>query len=467
MSVNTTHKDYDRRLPQWERVRDVVAGSDAVKAKQTEYLPKLGGQDWQEYLAYLNRADFHGATGRTLDGLSGALFRKPPALEAPDGFGDQFGKNVNGRGTPFTAFAKTAARETVAVGRYGVLVDVPVEGGDPYQVGYRAENILNWRQSVIAGVPTTTLVVLREISERPDEDGFAMKEVERFRVLQLAVPDNSEIVRYAQSVWEKPDGQEPVLVEGPIFPTRRGEMLGFIPFQFVGPSSLSPATEQPPLLALADTNLSHYRTSADLEHGAHWTALPTPWVSGALTEDGSPLRIGSTTAWMLSEDGQAGMLEFTGAGLEALEKRLERKEKHMAVLGARLLEDQKIAAEAAETVSLRHRGENSVLASIADTLGRALTATSNWQWWWAGGGEEDISVAINDDFIERRMTPQEMVQLVAGWQQGGYGGEVLFHNLREGERIPPGWTLEDWQKDIEENGPAGALIDFADDPGAE
>ena len=126
----------------------------------------------------------------------------------------------------------------------------------------------------------------------------------------------------------------------------------------------------------------------------------------------------------------------------------------MAVLGARLLEDQKPGVEAAETVSLRHRGENSLLASIADTVGRGLSKALSWRVWWAGGGEGEATVELNTDFLEASLSPDGLLKMVAAWQQGGIGGKVLHHNLRLGERLPEGMTFDDWQDDIEQNGAA-------------
>src|SRR5206468_661127 len=136
----------------------------------------------------------------------------------------------------------------------------------------------------------------------------------------------------------------------------------FIPFTFVGATSLSPNVDKPPLLDLVEVNLSHYRSSADLEHGRHYTALPTPWVSGMRPD--SNLRIGAGVAWVLEDPtAKAGMLEFTGQGLQALEKALESKEKQMAVLGARLLEMQPRLQETAEAVRLRHNGDAATLST--------------------------------------------------------------------------------------------------------
>ena len=81
-------------------------------------------------------------------------------------------------------------------------------------------------------------------------------------------------------------------------PLKHGDPLTFIPFQFIGPTSVTPAIEKSPILDIVDVNLSHYRTSADFEHGAHLTALPTPWVSGVNPELVESFPIGSDTAWV-------------------------------------------------------------------------------------------------------------------------------------------------------------------------
>ena len=50
-----------------------------------------------------------------------------------------------------------------------------------------------------------------------------------------------------------------------------------------------------------------------------------------------------------------------------------------------------------------------------------------------------------------------MLDLVNAWQQGGIGGEALFHNLKAGERLPEAMTFDHWQRDIRENRPNGQV----------
>ena len=120
-----------------------------------------------------------------------------------------------------------------------------------------------------------------------------------------------------------------------------------------------------PLLDLANVCLSHYRSSADLEHGRHFTALPQVRTSQELIQMNTTKAFmsGQGTAWVIpNEQAKVGFLEFSGQGLGSLERALEQKKKMMAVLGARLLEGPK-GVEAAETARIRQNTETSILGS--------------------------------------------------------------------------------------------------------
>ena len=127
-----------------------------------------------------------------------------------------------------------------------------------------------------------------------------------------------------------------------------------------------------PLGDVIAVNLDHYRLDADFKHGMHFTALPTPWVSGF--DKAAILRIGSSTAWTSETVGaSAGFLEYTGQGLKTFERALDRDERLMSVLGARLLESQKKVGETAEAIELRQSGENSILGNLALSVSASLT----------------------------------------------------------------------------------------------
>ena len=451
MPVNDMHEQYEKSAPKWKRCRHMADGSDSLKSRDNRvlYLPALTAQSDSEYSAYVERAMVYNGTGRTIQGLSGACFRKDPKIEMGVEALDEWLKDVTGENIPVSTYSQTLLNEVLEVGRVGVWVDMapeserPMEGQNmPYLVTVLAENIRNWKVERQNGKMTLTQVVIEEQYIKAD-DPFKPEMDVQYRVLQL----NNGI--YEQVVWRKKvvsensvaGGDEWVAAE-PIIPTRRQEALTYIPFVFIGPTALTCDVEKPPLLDLVDVNLSHYRNSADLEHGRHFCGLPTPWVAGFPKE--KKLRIGSNVAWVSDRpEAKAGMLEFTGQGLGALETALESKEKHMAALGARLLEEQKSGVEAAQTVMLRQSGEAATLQSMIKTVSRGLKLALVWAAEWAGHTDAEVVAALNTDTTSVYASPQELQALVLALQNGGMSFETYYANLERLEMTRPDVKAED------------------------
>lgn len=463
MPVTDVHRLYSARLAQWVRCRDAYEGTDAVKGKGTTYLPRLTAQKPQEYDAYLKRALWYGATARTVHGLAGSVMRKPPEREVAEGVEVHL-QDVTRTNVSLEAFCAGLVQEVVHVGRAGVLLDMPTTpaGADvrPHWVRYDAEQIRNWRTEVINGVRTLTLVVLAEEAEVLSEDGFRLECRTQYRVLRL------EGGIYTVTIYRQAEKERGAyLPDQTIVPKVRGLTLAYIPFVFFNPLNLDCDPDRPPLLDLVDVNFSHYLTSADLEHGRHYTALPTPWVTG-MSKD-SVLKIGSATAWCIPvAEAKVGMLEFTGQGLQALEKAMESKERQMAVLGARMLEEQKLAAETAEALSIRRSGESSVLASIAATISIGLTQVVRWHHQWVGARDRAATakIELNKDFFGVPLSAGEIAELVRTWQAGAISYETLYYNLKQGELTRPGVDHETERAQIDNEAPT---LDLSEGPGEE
>jgi hypothetical protein len=463
MPVSDKHPDYQAMEPEWVDVRACLGGERAVKHLCHLYLPMLDGMTSSEYRAYVTRALFYNASTRTVDGLLGLIFRRQPHVTVPAPLVPKL-EYITSDGQSLYALAKRSVRENIAMGRCGLLVDMPPDGGDPYICLYEAEQIVNWRCTYALGREYLILVVLHECVEVPVDDGYAVKKTDRYRVLRLLDTELGPV--YQQQVWElretKPGRWEPQLISEAV-PLVRGEPFGEIPFYFMSPTNNSSRVEPSPLRDITAVNLSHFRSSADLEHGRHFTALPTAWIAdntAARSSDDRPeYRIGSAVLWHLTEQGKAGYLEFTGSGLKYLETALEKKEQLMAILGARLLEDTKPVSEAVEAVRMRRTGEQSILSSITYTSSEALTRAVKFWVGWQGRPTEDVNVQLNDDFVFTRLTPEEIKALLEAYVRGVLPLDALLYNLKVGEILPPDMEVEDARRIVESEQPLAAATE--------
>ncbi len=450
MKIDQHHPEYTAAQAKWRRARDVVAGQDAVHAAGETYLPRLKDQTNEEYRAYKERATFFGATKRTVQALHGMIFRKAPTDTLGDSdAAEALRQDVTLSGVSLADFAADATRETLEVGRCAVLVDFPPIGAErvtvaqaqaigaqPFMVLYKAESVINWRFQRINNRHTLTMVVLSEMREiMVNEYETQSENIIRVLILRGGV--------YTQEVWTKPkDATEWVLTESMV-PMMRGAVMNFIPFQFIGAETCDGCVNEPPLLDLVDLNISHYKSTADVEHGAHFAGLPTAVVSGYSAQENEKLYIGSATAWVFPDPAaKASFLEFTGQGLTALETRIKAKEMQMAVTGARMLAPDKAAAEATRTLEIRQSGEVSALAAMANNIGHALSNCLTWLVTWAGVGTE-AKIGLNTDYMVQSLSAQEITALVGAWQSGAISGQTLFYNLKQGEMIEQGVTFED------------------------
>lgn len=470
MSVITRHAAYLEAAETWMALRTAYNGSGPVKAAGTRYLPRPAGMRRQEqYNAYRGRAIWLGATERAVLGLTGAIFRRDPQVVVPSALEAHLA-DITLTGMPFLRFAERLVRETLLMGRAGVLVDFPAPialldgglaapalGSRPYWVLWEPEAILNWRTDLREDMTVLALVVLKESVVAPSgifpsADFFLDRTVTQYRVLRLNEAGQYEVSLWRERAGAPRAGSQPPVVDlvAQWVPQRAGEPLSFIPFLFVAPFSLEPAVEKSLLEALVEINYQHYRHSADYEHGLHLTALPTPYITGYAPENAT-LEIGSTAAWAIpSPEARVGMLEFQGQGLQSHERALETDIKNMAALGARLVESAPHIAETATSVRQRTEGSDSPLQTLISNASAALTKALQVHAWWAGFTEQvaddTILAQLNKDLLAVTMDARVLRELVTTWLSGGISYQTLYENLRKGEITRTGVASEDEQE---------------------
>lgn len=456
--VDTKHPLYVAREDQWERAQDCYDGEDAIKAKGPKYLPHLdshsapGGQ--QLYDAYKKRALFFNATARTADGLAGSIFQKEPKIEGVSDEVDETLDDVTLEGQSLDQFALEATRDVLLKGRAVVLVDYAEGALRPHLAYYEARDLINWDSERVDGDPRISMAMLRECEtyvEDKEKDPYAKKERTVLRELFM------DGMVYKQRVWEQlKEGSEwTIRKDSTVTPTKNGKALDFIPLWVIGPTGVGLAPVKPPLLDLVDLNLSHYRTSADLEHVRHFLGLPTPWVSGAMPGPDGSIQLGPSGVLILDKGGQAGMLQVTG-DITPLVEADKEKRKMMASLGSRMLEAGGTSNETAFSVAMRHSGEHATLRTVACSIEEAFEQILRVYVWWSPGettGEvKDVEVEfdLNKDFFAVKMTGSDLGSWVSALQANAISYETFWYALTVGDIARPGVSWEDEKKAIED-----------------
>lgn len=483
MSVTAHHREYDDYVETWAALRSAYIGSGAVKTTPdtrsssysgsgvkmagTRYLPRPAGMKLDaQYGVYRDRAVWGEFTSMTVNGIDGAIARKEPVTEAPAAMDSQLA-DITLTGVPLNSFVQRAVRETLLMGRFGVLVDFPQlvvdqDGRElpdpdarPYWIAYQAEEIINWRTERRQGDTVVTLVVLRESVPQPQgpwgtDDFFVVKHLTQYRVLRL-----DEFGHYEVSVWLEVESinnvaRTHVMVDR-FFPLRNGQPLDFIPFCFMAPFSLEPQVEKSLMEPLVEINYRYYRHSADYEH-ALFLLAPTPYVCSDSDKPNEPLLIGSSVAWWIQgAASKVGILANDPAGLPAYQIAMEQDIKDMAAKGARMLEGPPSIQETATANQNRLTGADSPVQSLVTSVSYGLTWALQVHAWWQGFTENvddpSIHIALNKDIVAQRMEPQMLQVLMQALLNDTISFETFYYNLQQGEIARPLIDVKD-EKDL-------------------
>jgi len=470
MSVEIEHIEYSEMISDWKMLNDIYQGEKAIKKAGTKYLPMLGGQEEDEYNSYKDRGSFYNALARTIQGLKGFIFRKkidyhlPPVVEG-------LLPSIMSTGQSFNDLCQTVANSILKYGRVGLLVD-SVNDGDPYIAIYQPETITNWRSEFVNGEERLTMVVLKEkVITAVDEEGFELIDEVRYRVLQIVKvgeEDDEEEGIVQVSVWEKKKviaaegAREKYIKTSEFYPKLKNEFQNKIQFYFIGSEANTAKINKPPYIDMAYINIDHWRLSVDYRHGLHFCSLPTPWAAGF--DDDSDLSIGPVRAWKSNDpNASCGYLEFTGRGLSAVKDAIDKDEESMAILGARMIENTRSRVETAEAARIRQSGEGGALNSIVENISSGLVECFRGVCLWLGVEFGDSYIKLNTDFIDDKMTPQEITALVQAHQSGSISLDTFLYNLNKGEMLPPDTDIETEKEliDMENN------KSFTGDPGLE
>ena len=455
MPVSQTHAEYNKNVDKWKLTRNAATGLSFEEARK--YIPRRTHEEQDQYYHRVEKAIYTNYTGRTREGLKGAIFRLPPRIELPPDMEFML-DNADGAGQSLTQVAKLAADEVMETGRFGLLADYPMVdenltveqvrrmGLQPHIATYTAESIINWHVHVLNGRRQLGMLVLKENSP-VHYDEFTWDYVDRYRVLRL-----NEDQQYTQQLYDENGDAitDEITIRG-----ASGQPFDYIPFHFIGSRDNLPDIDEPILYDIARVNIGHFRNSADQEnnlsvHGGGTLVVSTD-MSPEAFQSANPggITVGENAGLILSEGGKAELLQLGSAS--AIGTEMTHKEQMMVQIGAKIIT--KTGQRTAEEARIQATSENSMLDTMVGNIDESFTKVLYDCRAFISPTDAEIVFSLNNDFYADTISPQEIMAMIQGSDAGVMPKIDIVRRLIDAGWIQSEGTPEDILSDITQESP--------------
>lgn len=426
-------------------MRDLWGGTETVRARGSVYLPRAPGEDPNDYNSRLRRSPFFNAVRRTVEGLTGLVFRKDPVLgeDVPSPIHEHW-ENIDMAGTHGDVFARERCEDVLQVGHGAILVEFPQTDGEqtaaeemseirPYWVPILKEDILSWRIENVKGRTVLLQVVLRERGYR-DVGKFGSEAFTQYRVIMLDSIDGKPVVTWA--LMEVADDNVVSITDTGTYTNQIEIPLA----ELITSGRKSIFESDPPLLDLGYLNVAHYQMWSDYSTAIHKTNVPIFVVTGLENaNDGKaePLVLGPNTYLDIpNPDGDAKYVSHDGAALDSTKKALDDLKADMGTLGLAMLAPQKRSAETAEAKRLDKSTSDSALSVTARGLQDGFENALKFHARYLPGSPEGGSIEVNRDF-EGLLMDAPVMTAFGTLVNAGFPPRPVLEALQRGGRIRP------------------------------
>ena len=428
----------------WFSIDVCTGGTQFFRYNAETLLPQEPAELEDAWRRRISRATFSPFTVRIAEQAAGLVLRKPIVLESKeqdgevDPYWEEFTENVDGRGTSLSAFARRVLISSLLYGHSGCLVDYPsreaapslqaerLAGMRPYLQQVDAKQIIGWRFEEGSPLSPVQQVRINEYVSVPFGE-FGDKTIRQVRVLE---PGKYRVYRREsdRNVESNGSGSQGWYVheEGNI-------SLDVIPLALTYSQKISEFVSTPPLLSIANLNISHAQRNADLSHGLHVAAMPIMVLKG-FDDAPDPAGLSVNNAILLPPEGDCFMVEPASQSFEAQQAYLTQLEEQMASLGISTLFAQKQGAETAESKRLSRTDSDSLLSIVSKDLQSMLQ--NAFEMAAAYVGKEAPMVQLDRDFDLQTLDGNQVGQYLQLWSNGAITQETLLGALKKGEILP-------------------------------
>lgn len=392
--------------------RDLMKGGRHMRDKGEMYLPKFPQETDDDYDARLASTWLFDGVGKTIEDLSGKVFETPVQLAETNTDLDMWAYNVDLQGRDLAQFARDVFDQAQASGISFIMVDAPARGeltraqaqaGNfrPYFVNLSIEEIIGYKTMVIDNVPTLTQIRVMETVTEESDDEFDPAVIEQVRVLTLPVEDGRIVGTVNVRLYRK-DGDEQWRIYE--------EFATGMPRIYVAACDLGRdgfMKAKPPHARLAEINLAHWRSQSDQANIMHHARAPMKYFHGYSREDLEAFTEGAGYAFYSSnENAKIGVIEHSGAAIDAGRTELKDMEFQMQAMGLQLIIS-RTGSSTATGDMIDEQKVNSRLGMWADNLKDTLELAFSWMAEMAGISA-DIDVIINKDFAANALSHLDM-----------------------------------------------------------
>jgi hypothetical protein len=434
--------------PYWGRMQAVTNGTDFIRYYAPTYLPKEPREPEDAYETRVQRSVLSPYTVRLIDNAAGLILRRPINIEGDD-FWLDWSENVDGLGSSLNEFARRALISAITYGHSGILVDFPQDSGvttlfEERQLGRRpyfnnvdAPDIWGWRQESQLPSSPLTQVRIHEWSTVPSGE-YGQRRVERIRVIR---PDSYEVFQRQGDSYGMESGETTTDTDEYIGRVESGPLpFNQVPFVPMYTNRVGMLTSSPPLIDIANLNITHYQRQADLIHALHIAAMPILVLEGwDDAEDATA--VGVNYGLITTPGNKVYYVNADSGSFDAQQEELRQLEMQMSHLGISKLLGQKYVAESADAKRIDQAQANSVLSIISMELESALNQAYAFAARYLG--VEPPRITLDRDFDFYRLIGQDISVIGQLRTEGALSNETYLKILKSGEIIPDSVDIDD------------------------
>jgi len=434
----------------WEVMKAVTEGTDYLRTNSETFLPLEPREDYDAYLARVNRAVFSPFTQRLIRAATGLVLRKPITLTGDPYWTDMFKIDVDGRKSDLDEYARRILMCSLTYGQSHILVDYPAPSGAvslaeerqqnrrPYWIEVDPNNLYGWRLDRESNYGNLIQVRIGEKAVLPDGQ-FGEKVFDQIRVIE---PGSYRVFRKKEQIeemYDVSDGSSAGSFEAgssdkDYKQVESGEFsLGEIPLVTIYSGKTDNLVSKPPLLDIAYLNLAHFQRQADLIHSLHVASQPMLVMEG-YDDQTKDLAISVNYAMATQPGNKIYYVEPASSAFDAQSAEIKELQMQMATLGISTLSQQKFVAESADARRLDRVDTNSMLAMVSMELEQKLQKAFNLSAEYVG--IEPPEVKISRDFDIERLIGQDITALTSLFDQQVIDREEFRDILVQGEVLP-------------------------------